>query len=170
MQGNLGTLFVTNVRLVWFANLADNFNVSVPYLQIKSIRIRDSKFGPALVVETSQRSGGYILGFRVDPLDRLKEIFKELHALWQVFAINPIFGVEYSAEDQQPSVGAFAAAGRMEEVRVVDEAEDTADVFAAYSADGDKATDREPVYSKELGLAIESLREGTTLDQLWTVV
>merc|ERR1712176_474685 len=26
-QGNLGTFFVTNVRLVWHANLASNFNV-----------------------------------------------------------------------------------------------------------------------------------------------
>jgi hypothetical protein len=33
-QGNLGTFFVTNVRLVWHANLAENFNVSIPYLQI----------------------------------------------------------------------------------------------------------------------------------------
>ena len=28
----------------------------------KTIRVRDSKFGPALVVETSTHSGGYILG------------------------------------------------------------------------------------------------------------
>jgi len=33
-QGNLGTFFVTNIRVVWFANLAENFNVSIPYLQI----------------------------------------------------------------------------------------------------------------------------------------
>jgi hypothetical protein len=33
-QGNLGTFFVTNVRLVWHANLAENFNVSIPYLQM----------------------------------------------------------------------------------------------------------------------------------------
>lgn len=35
-QGNLGTFFVTNVRIVWHANLAENFNVSIPYLQIVS--------------------------------------------------------------------------------------------------------------------------------------
>ena len=35
-QGNLGTFFVTNVRLVWHANLAENFNVSMPYLQMAS--------------------------------------------------------------------------------------------------------------------------------------
>ncbi len=36
-QGNLGTFFMTNVRLVWHATLASNFNVSVPYMQIVSI-------------------------------------------------------------------------------------------------------------------------------------
>ena len=71
-QGNLGTFYITNVRMVWHANLAENFNVSIPYLQMKTIRMRDSKFGRALVVETVARSGGYILGFRVDPQDKLE--------------------------------------------------------------------------------------------------
>ena len=51
---------------------------------MKSIRIRESKFGPALVIETTPRSGGYILGFRIDPQDRLRELYKEIHSLWQV--------------------------------------------------------------------------------------
>lgn len=38
-QGNLGTFFVTNVRLVWHANLAENFNVSMPYLQMVRGRV-----------------------------------------------------------------------------------------------------------------------------------
>ncbi len=52
-QGNLGTFYVTNVRVVWFASLAENFNVSIPYVQIRTIKVRDSKFGNALVIETS---------------------------------------------------------------------------------------------------------------------
>lgn len=92
-QGNLGSFVITNVRVVWFASMNENFNVSVPYIQIvslnlleirdwvpfytiewitpygvrcwqfvsylftaqKSVRIRESKFGVALVVETSQQ-------------------------------------------------------------------------------------------------------------------
>lgn len=61
-QGNLGTFFVTNVRLVWHANLVETFNVSIPYMQIASVRVRESKFGQALVVETHSSSGGYMLG------------------------------------------------------------------------------------------------------------
>jgi len=37
LQGNLGTFFVSNVRVVWHANLNESFNVSIPYLQIVSI-------------------------------------------------------------------------------------------------------------------------------------
>jgi Bardet-Biedl syndrome 5 protein len=46
---------VTNIRLVWYANLAQNFNVSIPYLQMRTVRVRDSKFGQALVIETTAR-------------------------------------------------------------------------------------------------------------------
>jgi len=67
-QGNLGTFIITNVRTVWSAVLAENFNVSIPYLQMKSINVRNSKFGQALVIETTASSGGYILGFRADPV------------------------------------------------------------------------------------------------------
>ena len=38
---------------------------------VSTVRVRDSKFGPALVIECHQRSGGYILGFRVDPAEQL---------------------------------------------------------------------------------------------------
>ena len=37
-QGNLGTAIVTNVRVVWYANMNDLFNISIPYLQIASVR------------------------------------------------------------------------------------------------------------------------------------
>ena len=76
--------YITNVRLVWHANMNDSFNVSIPYLQMKSIRIRDSKFGLALVLETSQQSGGYVLGFRIDPQEKLQETVKQIQNLYKV--------------------------------------------------------------------------------------
>merc|ERR1719161_1109770 len=101
-QGNLGTFFITNVRVVWFAVLAENFNVSIPYLQIKSINVRNSKFGQAMVIETTLQSGGYILGFRIDPVEQLEEINTQISNLWKVFSTTPIFGVEFVLEEQGP--------------------------------------------------------------------
>lgn len=37
VQGNLGSFIVTNVRLVWFADMNETFNVSLPYIQIASV-------------------------------------------------------------------------------------------------------------------------------------
>jgi Bardet-Biedl syndrome 5 protein len=54
-------------------------------------------------------------------------------------------------------------------VEIVDPDDDNADVFAAYYAEGAKNTDRDPVYSERLGLAIETLRDGVTLENLWSV-
>ncbi|KAG3274653.1 Bardet-Biedl syndrome 5 protein isoform X3 [Marmota monax] len=101
-QGNLGTFFITNVRIVWHANMNDSFNVSIPYLQIPQ------------------------------PLEALT--------------------VEQIQDD------------------VEIDADDHTDAFVAYFADGNKQQDREPVFSEELGLAIEKLKDGFTLQGLWEVM
>ncbi|KAB0792501.1 hypothetical protein PPYR_14468 [Photinus pyralis] len=167
-QGSLGTFYITNVRLVWFADMNEAFNISLPYLQINSIRIRDSKFGRALVITCNQTSGGYILGFRIDPEDQLNLIFKELSSLFTVYASNPIYGIEYewsSKEDEKEN------AILTEDVEEVDDPRnEISNVLITYSANGDTGKDRPIVYSNELGLAIESLKEGYTIQKLWEVV
>jgi len=167
-QGNLGTFFVTNVRLVWHANLAENFNVSIPYLQIKAIKVRDSKFGHALVIETSPRSGGYILGFRVDPHEKLREVYHEIKTLHDVYSINPVFGVKFTVEEKPQALADVKVEQKHDDVEIIDD--DHFDALASYYADGDnKNVDREPVYSPELGLAVEKLRDGMTMEELWSV-
>jgi len=170
-QGNLGTFFITNVRLVWHANLAENFNVSIPYLQMKVVRVRESKFGPALVVETSQRCGGYILGFRVDPAEQLQQVFQEVQSLHRIFATTPIFGVDFSTEDKAAPIEQLTVPRTQDDVEIVDTDEVAHDASAAYFADGAKrAADREVVLSPELGLAIERLPDGFSAKSLWSVM
>lgn len=36
-QGNLGTLIVTNVRVIWYADINETFNISLPHMQIASV-------------------------------------------------------------------------------------------------------------------------------------
>ncbi|GMF28113.1 unnamed protein product [Phytophthora lilii] len=168
-QGNLGTFFVTNVRIVWHANLAENFNVSIPYMQINSARIRGSKFGPALVIETSAASGGYILGFRVDPEERLHEVFREMQSLHSVFSTNPIYGVEFEIEEKPAPLEQLKQPRKMDDVEIEEDYSSSMDAFAAYYAAVNKNQDRPPTFSKELGLAIESLPDGFSVGDLWYV-
>lgn len=51
------------------------------------------------------------------------------------------------------------------------ETEKRTDAWAAYCADGEVAgTEREPMYCHELGLAIETPRDGATMQQLWSIL
>lgn len=170
-QGNLGTFFMTNVRLVWHANLATNFNVSLPYMQIKNIRIRESKFGQALVVETFARAGGYILGFRIDPQERLDAVMKEVQNLHQVYSTTPVFGVDYTVDSDVPQAAVIVAPRVDEDVELVEDHEDSHAVAAYYvegTDEGDHAL--EVVFDNRLGLAVERMQDGITLDVLWRVV
>ena len=65
------------------------------------VKIRDSKFGVAMVVETLATCGGFVLGFRVDPVEKLKDIVQEIHSLHRVYTASPIFGVEYNVEEEE---------------------------------------------------------------------
>ncbi|KAJ1478191.1 bardet-Biedl syndrome 5 protein, partial [Baffinella frigidus] len=166
-QGNLGTLFLTNVRIVWHANLAENFNVSIPYIQIQTVRVRDSKFGPALVIGTSKRSGPYVLGFRVDPVEKLTVVMKEVESLFMTYSADPVYGVEFSVEKQAEPKD-LKAARQMDDGHNIDVSnEANHDALAAYYADGTKAFDREPELNPYLGLAVESLPDGIKLTDLY---
>ncbi|XP_073984686.1 Bardet-Biedl syndrome 5 protein isoform X2 [Rhodnius prolixus] len=166
-QGNLGSFIITNIRLVWFAEMNENFNISLPYLQIASVKIRDSRFGAALVVESRAGSGAYVLGFRIDPLSRLHNVAKELVSMYEIHSANPELGVEFSVTEL-PALSESEPI-QMEEVEEI-ENEDHAGVASAYYSDGHESEDRPPIYNNQLGLAIESIKDGYTLTSLWQII
>eukprot|EP00095_Tigriopus_kingsejongensis_P007057 maker-scaffold146_size311726-snap-gene-2.23 protein:Tk07057 transcript:maker-scaffold146_size311726-snap-gene-2.23-mRNA-1 annotation:"hypothetical protein CAPTEDRAFT_176376" len=167
-QGNLGLFVITNVRVVWYAKMNELFNISIPYLHIASIRLRDSKFGTALVLDSSEISGGYVLGFRIDPMDRLEATVKEIQSMYKIYSSSPIFGVEYVKTEEEGSPNEV----KIDEFEELDTTKhgESYDVFTAYIAEGGQESwDREPIYSPDLGICIEKLKDGYTLDQLWQV-
>lgn len=45
------------------------------------------------MLQTFSRTGGYLLGFRIDPLDFLKKTAKEIKCYWRVANQKPNFGI-----------------------------------------------------------------------------
>uniref|UniRef100_A0A0N4ZWT7 Bardet-Biedl syndrome 5 protein homolog n=1 Tax=Parastrongyloides trichosuri TaxID=131310 RepID=A0A0N4ZWT7_PARTI len=170
-QGNLGEMILTNIRVIWYSSINVYYNVSIPYLQLQSARIRDSKFGLALVLETSIQSGDYILGFRVDSMERLENIAKTIQVLHKTYATKPIFGVQYAKDRPQSPTSAVEAEELNEEESEIDDKPLRMDAFAAYFSDGvtKNINPRQPVFSEELGIAIEQLKDGFTLEDLWNI-
>ncbi|XP_016104635.1 Bardet-Biedl syndrome 5 protein homolog [Sinocyclocheilus grahami] len=121
-----------------------------------------------LVIESSQQTGGYVLGFKIDPMDKLQDAVKEINSLHKVYSANPIFGVEYEMEEKPQPLEELTVEQPPDDVEI--EPDEHTDAFTAYFADGNKQHDREPVFSEELGLAMEKLKDGFTLQGLWEVM
>ncbi|CAH0678119.1 unnamed protein product [Spodoptera exigua] len=167
-SGNLGTLIVTNVRVVWFADINDAFNISMPYITIETINIKDSKFGEALVFQVRKTSGGYVLGFRADPRERLRPLLTELQALHQAYTEKPIFGIELNWNNENTR----HSDDDIEELEEIGEPRGEMGpnlYLASQLAQNKEESESPPVYSPYLGLAIEPLREGFTLKSLFEV-
>ncbi|XP_066582576.1 Bardet-Biedl syndrome 5 protein homolog [Prorops nasuta] len=165
-QGNVGTFIATNIRLVWFADMNNQFNVSMPYLIISSITTRNSKFGPTLVILSTELSGGYILGFRVNPQSALYTLQKEISVLIAAYEKSPIFGIEYTFEHQIPMQPDVKIAQFIETTESPNE---ISNVFGYYFSECGTGQ-RRPNTNNHLGIAAEEPREGSTLNSLWELV
>lgn len=156
-------------------------------IKLFQIRIRDSKFGKALVVESTERSGNFILGFKVDPEEKLLTIYKELTSLRTVFLNNPIYGVEYKwksntkMDEQKEDILDDLEVAKYQPIRIVvmnwfikqvieDPKNEIGNTLSAYLADEGHKMDRLPVYSSELGVAVEAVKDGYSLKKLWEVI
>lgn len=38
-QGNLGSFIITNIRMVWFADVNESFNISLPYMHMSYVTL-----------------------------------------------------------------------------------------------------------------------------------
>ncbi|CAH8502741.1 unnamed protein product [Schistosoma turkestanicum] len=133
------------------------------------IATRNSKFGEALVIQTTRQAGSYLLGFRIDPRERLVKVMKQLGSLHSIYLKNPVLGIATSqAEDVI-----------IQDIKGINEdiddfkgrtTEDHCDILSVYLADGTKLKDREPVYNEDLGLAVERLPENYTISDLWKII
>jgi hypothetical protein len=92
-----------------------------------------------------------------------------------VFSNSPIFGVDYSIEAEAPSIQQLTQPRVEEDVEITEDETHDAHAVAAYYIEGSSGADSdvhhsEIVYEPRLGLSIEAMQPGITLDSLWRVV
>ena len=175
-KGSLGSLFVTNVRIVWYSSTTDHINASVPYLQISKIMLRDSeRHGSIMVMVLKQRARGLTFGFKIDPVEKLPDLFSEITSMYKIIKKTPNFGVQYRMEDADDEDSDGEVDGPLnipDDVEIVHD-DDDVDPFALYCDDknwSDSSKNRDPIFNTDLGLAVEPLPEGLTISKLWGVV
>ncbi|XP_055345505.1 Bardet-Biedl syndrome 5 protein homolog isoform X2 [Paramacrobiotus metropolitanus] len=163
--GVLGGMHITNVRLVWYSAINDNYNISIPFLAVKLIRPNQTKYGPAVVLETYADGATCNLGFRIDPPEKLQATMLKIQNLHRLFAKSPIFGLKELKTDQLNAQSLNDVLKAPSEHLEPDNTPKN-DALALYYLDNGKGQ-RRIIFSREIGLAIEEPPNGMTLADLW---
>ena len=77
-----GNVTLTNVRLAWVSEQDERVNVSIPWIQIKAVRIENRSQGQLIVIETLESAGSFIIGYKIEDADP-NAFCARLNAVWQ---------------------------------------------------------------------------------------
>ena len=107
----------------------------------------------------SPSSTKYTLGFRIDPEEKLREVGKQCAQLYKAHSKQPDFGVR---EDKVTQNKIDMGSEFDEDVTVENDFKSDPSILYATFANASS-----PVYDESIGLAIEELPPGVTLQSLW---
>ena len=166
-QGHLGILYISNIRIAWYANLAESFNISLPYVQVKNIKKKDSNAGQIAIIETCRLCGGFTLTFRSEKTD---EIASEISRLFRVYIENPVLGLEVNVQEVPSLVETTQTNRVFDDIKIVEplyagQSHASAAYFVSETSTGDNV-----IFSPELGLAIEATPNNISIEQLWRII
>jgi len=160
----VGTLMFTNTRICWIGETNELNNCSIPFHDISQLSVKNTKFGSLIVVETHRDEKGIKrIGFRISPQHKAMEMLSHLQTAQNYGALNPNYGVKFTHKPPDKFEPIMIAD---DDIEIVEG--EVHDPFASYSGE-EKQKDRNAIYSESLGLAIEELRTGVTLESLWLV-
>ena len=122
----------------------------------------------AIVLETSKFSGAYVLGFRVENVDR---VFEEISSLFNTFIEKPVYGVQCYYEDADTNIDLLTIAREEDKLEIIETGyEHVRSITNTYAVDKKKAGGNEIEFNEDLGLACEKMPPGQTIDKLWRIV
>lgn len=166
-----GRLILTNIRFVWISLNNENFNISVPWVRIVSIKKNSNFEGTSLVMKTSSYFGGLVLAFR-DPTMTDDSLITEVSSLWDSYKKTPNLGTfQISPTAAKSILNESALLGTQESELLNDGFNELQSVAAVYREDADSREPRNIVFEDSLGVCMESLPKNVgKLKDIWAIL
>jgi Bardet-Biedl syndrome 5 protein len=157
-SGFIGTLFMTNIRIVWHSEANSESSLSLSFLQLKGISVRKTKYGMVLVLNVNDN----FIGFRIDPEKRMQTILSKINILLKNYHTSPIFGVKLIQEENHDIM---QTQQMLDDIEIYeDRKRHTTSKNNLYE---ESRSDGEIVFDSHLGLAMEKKRNNLTSEQIW---
>jgi len=198
-QGNYpGILILTNLRIVWLSIQIENFNLTIPWIQMSKIQSKsDSKYEKLISVTIKNYFGGNLYNFYTAKINLFDKILDDMTKAMYYYQEDPLLGVNINKlmidenkpnkqnkdKNEQPQEQPPKKANKIDEhfKKVVNKYftdEDEIDnnnfngissIYLLNDYKNKQNNINDIVFSKELGCAIEKLPDKVTIDSLWKI-
>ena len=198
-QNYIGTLITSNIRLVWFCNTIENYNLSIPWIQISSVNSQEKEdYGKILIIKAQKLFGGNSYPFFSYDQTTINNLINEVLSLKKIYQSNPILGIDIkklmdsdqndnskqvsneistnSNTEKKKSKHDIAYENLLNNMNDDEEIADnnyineTANIYLLNDNKSDQVNITDIVYSEELGLAVQKLPDNVTIDSLWKII
>jgi Bardet-Biedl syndrome 5 protein len=179
-DNNQGTLYKTNIRLIWINDKNSSINLSMPWIQISSIRGEmNDKLGISVRIKLTKIYNNTSYLFYSKEGIVTKEFCENLSNNMSKMLVNPILSLSLRKNDSSESskdkfkekIGKIAdMVYGQEEISEKNE-EDQAGMIYLINEGRNKQNNINNIeFSKELGIACEKLPDKVTISDLWKII
>ena len=178
-KNNCGTLYKTNIRLIWINDKNISFNLSMPWIQISSIKGEmHEKFGLSLKLKLSKNYNYTSYLFYSNEGIINKEFCETMNKTMMKILENPILSISLRKGDEKDAPkdkfkGKITEIANMvygqEEIAEKNE-DDQAGIIYLINEGRNKQNNINNIeFSNELGIACEKLPDKVSISDLWKI-
>ena len=179
-KNNNGTLYKTNIRLIWINDKNNSFNFSIPWIQISTLQGEmHEKYGISLRIKLS-RSYNYtsFLFYSIEGIIT-KEFCEDLNKNMAKILENPILSIslrkgnegEASKDKFKEKIGKIAdMVYGQEEISEKNEDDQAGMIYLINEGRNKQNNINNIEFSKELGIACEKLPDKVNISDLWKII
>ena len=178
-NNNYGTLYKTNIRLIWISDSNPAINLSIPWIQISSIKGEShQEFGIAVRIKIPRIYGNSAFVFCSKEVIT-KEFCENLYKFWVKMLENPILSISLRKGDEgeaprdkfKEKIGKIADMVYGQEEIAEKNEDDQAGMIYLINEGRNKLNNINNIeFSRELGIACEKLPEKVTISDLWKII
>lgn len=145
----------------------ENFNLSIPYAKILEIKKENKQVGAVITITTKKAGGGYMIGFKTE---NNQEVLEKLSSLFSINKEEPYLGVPSDLLITYTNIEEVVQEENLfEDAKIVSSSfNENQNLRKLYAIDS--KTDKSLVFNEEIGVCMESLPEGMTVDSLWQIM
>ena len=175
---NSGMLYLTNIRMIWLSDKNNNYNISVPYIQISSIRGEEnSSFGISLKVKLTRLYNNFMILFYskngIINEQFCEEFRKKIennlqHKILGISILKKGEGAQDKLKDKIWKIADIVYG--QEEISESNEDEQAGIVYLINEGRNKQNSINDIEFSKELGIACQKLPENLSINDLWKII